>query len=1019
MKKIERIFLSVLLMLCCTLTAMAQDIQVKGTVVDKTFGDPVIGATVQVVGTQKGTITDMDGNFTVSAPKNAQLQFSYVGMKTITLPAAAQMNVVLEDDANVMEELVVTGYQVQRKADLTGAVGVMDMKQPKSEGSNNIVNSLQGRMPGVNVVTDPAPGGGSSSIQIRGMSNFNGNNSPLYVIDGVATDANLNSINPSDIESIQVLKDASSASIYGSRAANGVVIITTKSGKGGKMTVNVGYSASAQFVAKKHEMLNADEWGTVYYQAKVNSGQDPYNPYYTYDSNGRAYLNQYVEGHYGEPGYELHDTNWQDEIYRTAWTHNLNASVSNSSDKGSAMFSANYITQDGIVKQTAYDRVNIRLNSTYNISQYVSVGENLMVSHSNSNTGGFGGDAGISGNTLRQSPALPVYQSNGSFSVAKLAVDSDISNPMEDLYNARDNKYESWRIFGNAYIEVKPVKGLILKSNIGYDHQQNEDDILTRTTYMNTTAAVDRRFGKGDTWTWTNTANYTHTFDKHTITGLLGSEAISYKYSGFSAGRREYRVEDDHYMVLDAGTGERYNGGSKNGWGLFSIFGKVDYNYADRYLFSATLRHDATSRLGKNDNSGVFPAFSAAWRMTEESFWKKNDILSDLKLRLAWGQNGNSAIGEYATYTTYGPTNSGSYDITGSGTGYTPGLGVINKGTEGLKWETTTQFNVGVDTRWLGGAIGFAADFYVKTTKDMLTQPPVISAMGENALQWRNTGNMRNVGIEATVDYRSPQYGDFSWDGSFNVSHYKNKVIKLNDQQKTIGGDIRLIEGKPMGQFYGYVCDGIFQNAEQVANHATQQGAAPGRLIFRDLNGDGQVNEDDRCIIGDPNSDFSLSLNLGLKYKGFSLAMFFTGDFGFDVWNQTKGLTDFFSYGNPTNNRGKGTLNAWTPNNPGASIPAVSMTDNNNEKRFSTYYVEDGSYFKMKYIKFGYDVPVNLCKKLSMSTINLFAQVENIFTITNYSGLDPELAVGGYGARVDNGPYPRSRTFTMGVNVSF
>ena len=375
-----------------TMLTYAQD-QITGTVVDET-GEGVIGATVMEKGTSNGTVTDFEGNFTVKVAPGTMLVISYVGYENVEMPAKNGMKVTIHENANELSEVVVTGYQVQRKADLTGAVGVMDMKQAKSEGSNNIVNSLQGRIPGVNVITDPAPGGGSSSIQIRGVSNFNGNNAPLYVIDGVATTENLNSINPADIETMQVLKDASSASIYGSRAANGVVIITTKSGKGGKLSVNVGYTASAQFVAKKIDMLDANQFGTMYYQAMANNNQSGYNPLYTYDSAGNAYLNQYVAGHEGEAGYELHDTNWQDKMYKTAWTHNLNASVSNSSEKGSMMFSGNYISQNGVAKYSKYKRYTIRLNSTYNLSKYVTVGENLMVARWNNNIGGFGGDAG-------------------------------------------------------------------------------------------------------------------------------------------------------------------------------------------------------------------------------------------------------------------------------------------------------------------------------------------------------------------------------------------------------------------------------------------------------------------------------------------------------------------------------------------------------------------------------------------------------------------------------------------------
>lgn len=375
MKQTKRFILSLFALMCCTFMYAQQEI--SGSVTDE-FG-PVIGATVMEKGTSNGTVTDFDGNFTLKVEAGKTLVITYIGFDPVEATAAQGMKVELKENASELAEVVVVGYQTMRKVDLTGAVGVMDLKKPKSEGSNNIVNSLQGRIPGVNVVTDPAPGGGSSNIQIRGVSNFNGDNSPLYVIDGVATTENLNSINPADIESIQVLKDASSASIYGSRAANGVVIITTKQGKGGKLNVNVGYTASAQFVAKKLDMLNANDFGTVYNRAMNNSNQSGYNALYTYDSDGNAYLNQYVAGHEGEAGYELHDTNWQDHMYHTAWTHNLNASVSNSSEKGSMIFSANYITQNGIAKYSKYKRYTLRLNSTYNISKYVTVGENMMV----------------------------------------------------------------------------------------------------------------------------------------------------------------------------------------------------------------------------------------------------------------------------------------------------------------------------------------------------------------------------------------------------------------------------------------------------------------------------------------------------------------------------------------------------------------------------------------------------------------------------------------------------------------
>ena len=1024
----KRILFFMITMVLLSAQAIAQSITATGTVTAKSDGEPLIGVAVKEVGTQNGVATDLDGNFKLQVKKGAKLQFSYVGFQPQTLSAAAGMKVVL-DDSKEMNELVVVGYQTMRKVDLTGAVGVMDMKKPKDEGSANIINSMEGRIAGVNVFADPAPGGGSSSIQIRGMSSFrDGGNGPLYVIDGVAaasTDFNLNSLNPNDIESIQVLKDASSASIYGSRAANGVVIITTKSGKGGKLQVNLGYSASAQFVSKTHQMLNANQWGAAYYQAATNAGVDPLatmSKFYTFDAEGNAYLNNYVTGYEGVNGYKLGNTDWQKAIYQTAWTHNVNASISNSSDKGSVMFSANYMNQKGTMKESKYNRYTVRLNSTFNFNKWITVGENLQLAKWNNNIGSTGGDAAIPWNTMRQFPGLPVYQPNGTMSEPYTALGSDIASPMVTLYNSRDNDNESWRIFGNAFLEYKPIKGLTLKTSLGYDHVQYDNDVLTRSTDQTPMASVTRSYGRGDTWTWTNTATYSNKWGKHALTALMGVEAIGYKTSNITAYRDDYYFEDANYMVLDAGTGTQTNGGGKAAWGLFSLFWKADYNYADRYLASFTLRRDATSRLGRTNNAGVFPAVSAAWRISSEKFWNERvkNVCDYMKLRFAWGQNGNSEIGNYATYNTlaYNQGNA-AYDLYGTNTSSVAGLVVASSGNSSIKWETTSQFNIGLDMRFFNSSLGFSGDFYVKKTTDMLTQPPTMSVEGENATQWKNTGSMRNIGVEFTIDYQSKKYGDFSFETSLNMAHYRNKVLELNDQQTTMGGDVRVMKNQPLGVYYGYVCDGIFQNQEQVYNHATQEGAEPGRLIYRDINGDGKITSADQCIIGNPNPNCSMGLNLDLHWKRFTLSTFFTGEFGFDIINSTKHQLDFFSYGNATTNRGVSTLNAWTPTNTDTDVPALSLRDNNNEARFSTYYVEDGSYFKMKYIKLSYSLPEKICKKFLSSSLNVYAQLDNVFTITNYSGLDPEIASGSYGAKIDNGPYPRSRTFTMGVNVSF
>ena len=1011
----KKLILSALLAIMAMVTATAQSVTVHGSVWGLNDDEPLIGATVAPASDPtKGVTTDIDGNFTITVPKGTKLSISYIGYMRQVVEATPDMKVVLQDDALNLQEIVVTGYTTQRKADLTGAVAVMDMKQPISENAGSIINSMQGRMPGVSVTTNAAPGGGGE-IRVRGMSTVN-SNAPLYIVDGIATD-NITSINPSDIESMQVLKDAASASIYGSRAANGVIIITTRQGKGDKLQVNVNYSASVQFVGRTYDMLNAEQWGQAYWTAAANSHVTPSHPLY-----GNGATPQLVEFIDGNPNFATTDTDWQDAVYRSAWTNNLTASVSNSSDRGSFMFSANYINQDGVMRETFYRRYSARVNSTYNICKYVQVGENLMVANWQDRGFSTGDDRGIPFTAMRQHPALPVKGLDGDWARPMDLISSDIANPVQTLYNGRDNENNSWRIFGNMFLAVMPVDGLTLKTNFGLEHIQYFNKNLGRKTVASDVNEMSRAYGQGDTWTWTNTANYVKTFnEKHHINVLFGVEAIKYTFEDISAARKDYAFEDSDYMQIGSGEGTQTNGGGKSQWALFSVFGKADYNYADRYLASFTLRRDASSRLDKRHNSGVFPAFSLAWRPTQESFFPVNNVLNDLKVRFAWGQNGNSAIDNlYAAYTTYKyDLGNGAYDLNGTGTGYVPGVVVDRTGNTNLKWETTTQTNIGVDFGFLNNSLSLSFDYYIKKTKDMLTQPPVLAVAGENAVMFMNTGDMSNNGFELQLNYISPKYGDFSWSGNFNISRYKNKLVKLNNMVNTIGGDIRLIKDEPMGVYYGYVYDGIFQNADEVANHAQQNGAAPGRMKFRDLDGNGVINEDDRCIIGDPNPDFSLGLNLDFKYRDFTLSTFFCGDFGFDIYNPTLRQLNFMGNGGVSTNRSVDVLNAWTPTNTSAKIPALALTDDNNETRMSTYYVEDGSYLKMKYIKLAYSLPSKVLRPIGGTSCNVYAQLENVFTITKYSGLDPELPLGAYGARVDNGPYPRSRVLSLGLNLTF
>ncbi len=505
-------------------SAMAQT-KITGTVVSASDGEPLVGATVKVVGANSGTITDIDGHFTLDVQPSAKLNISYVGFKTTEVAAANNMVVKLADGEE-LNEVVVTGYQVQRKADLTGAVSVMDMKEPISAGEPNMLNSMQGKLSGVNIVTDAAPGGGGTTIRVRGISTVNSSD-PLFVIDGVATSENLNSLNAADIESIQVLKDASSASIYGSRAANGVIVITTKKGKNGKTKFNIDYTASVNTVAKTYDMLNAGQWGLAYWQACANDGTTPDSRLY-----GTGTTPKLVESY---SGIKTADTDWQKEVYSAAWTHNLSASVSNASDKGSYLFSGNYINQQGLMEYSYYRRFTGRVNSTFNVNKYFHVGENLMVANWHDRGFGTGSDSGIPYVAMRQHPALPVYASDGVFGSAMQLLASDVANPMQTLYNGRDNDNNSWRIFGNAYAELIPVKGLTLKTNFGIEHIQYFNKSLARKVEPTDKNSMSRGYGQGDTYTWTNTANYIGQWGKHGLNALFGVEAIKYVFEGLSA----------------------------------------------------------------------------------------------------------------------------------------------------------------------------------------------------------------------------------------------------------------------------------------------------------------------------------------------------------------------------------------------------------------------------------------------------------------------------------------------------
>ena len=1033
-------FKSVLIaaLLLAGFTAFAQQVEVTGVVTSKADGYGVIGAAVMEKGTSNGTTTDIDGNFTLRVSEGAILVFSSIGYVTVELPAQANMEVVMEEDSQLLEEVVVTGYTVQRKADLTGAISTVTPSDLSKQNENNPVKAMQGRVPGMNISADGSPSG-SATVRIRGVGTLN-NNDPLYIIDGVPTKAGMHELNGNDIESIQVLKDAASASIYGSRAANGVIIITTKKGKDGKVRIDFDGSVALQTYANKMEVLSAKEFGQVMWQGYVNDGLDPnsnglgYRFNWGYDANGYPVLNgvsmdKYLDMAGTTPAA---DTDWFKETTRTGLVQQYNLSLSNGSDKGSSFFSLGYYKNEGIIKTSEFDRISARMNTEYklleiNDRRIVTVGEHFTVNR----TSEVQAPGGFLENVLQFNPSIPVYTNEGKYA-GPVGGYPDRENPVARLQRNADNRYTYWRMFGDAYLNINPFKNFNVKTTFGIDYAQKQQRIftypVTEGTVATSTNAVEAKQEHWTKWMWNAIATYNFEAGKHRGDAMVGMELNNEDDVWFSGKAYDFMTLTPDYMWPDAAVGEAEAYGSAGGYSLISYFGKVNYNYDDRYLLSLTMRYDGSSRFGKNNRFGMFPSVSAAWRISQEKFMQGIDWLDNLKLRASWGQTGNQEIDNTARYTLYhsnygeagfgGQSYGTSYDIAGTNGGHTlpSGFKRDQLGNDDLKWETTTQTNIGLDFGLFKSALYGSFEWYDKNTTDILVYMPGIGVMGEGASQWINAGEVNNKGIEFNMGYRG-EIGDFLYDFSGNIGTYRNTVVKLPETvaaNGTFGGNgVKSVIGHPMYSQVGYVYDGIFKSQEEIDNHATQQGAGLGRIRWKDLNNDGIINEADQDWIYDPTPDFTWGINIYLQYKNFDFTMFWQGTQGVDVISDLKKETDLWSGLNISNlNKGRRLLDAWSPTNYNSNIPAVSTMDNNNEKRVSSYFVENGSFAKLRTVQLGYNLPESVCEKLHMQKVRAYLSAQNLLTIRSksFTGVDPENANFGY-------PIPVNVTF--GVNVSF
>ena len=1025
-----------ILFLFGTFAASAQPVSITGTVLSSDGTGPVIGAAVFEEGVQgNGTITDIDGVFTISVESGAKLTISSVGYKTITILSSEAENIILPIDSELLNEVVVTGYTVQRKSDLTGSISVVDMEELAKQNENNPVKALQGRVPGMNVTADGNPSG-SATIRIRGIGTLN-NNDPLFIIDGVPTKGGMHELNGNDIESIQILKDASSASIYGSRAANGVIIVTTKKGKDGRLKVDFDASVAASMYARKMEVLNASQYGQAMWQAYVNEGQDPntnalgYRYDWGYDANGTPVLNgismsRYLDAAGTTPSA---DTDWFEQTTRPGIIQNYNLSAGVGSDKGSAFFSLGYYKNIGIIKTTDFDRISARVNSEYNlIGKILKIGEHLTLNR----TSEVQAPGGFLQNVLQANPSLPVYTVDGEYA-GPVGGYPDRENPVARLQRNADNRYTYWRTFGDVYLNLNPFKGFNLKTTFGVDYSQKQQRIftypVTEGNVANATNGVEAKQEHWMKWMWNAVASYNLEIAEHREDFLAGVELNRDNYTYFSGYKENFSVLNPDFMWPDAGSGESMAYGSSEGYSLLSFFAKANYTYADRYLFSATVRYDGSSRFGKNNRFATFPSASFGWRIGNEDFLRDASWLNELKLRASWGQTGNQEISNVARYTiyvpNYGSSESGgqsygtSYDIEGTNGGSILSSGFKRNqiGNEDIKWETTTQTNLGVDFSFFGDSLYGSFDWFWKNTKDILVYMPGISVMGEGSGKWINAGAMKNNGCELNLGWRQTLDNGFSYDINGNISSYRNTITELPTTvaaNGTFGGNgVYSVVGHPMGAQVGYIADGIFKSQEEIDTHAVQEGAGLGRIRWRDIDGDGYITEKDQDWIFDPTPAFSYGINLYFQYKGFDLTMFWQGVQGVQVISDLKKETDLWSGLNiGFLNKGVRVLDAWSPSNPDSDIPALSRSDLNNEKRVSTYFIENGSFLKLRNIQIGYNLPQKALEKMKMSRMRFYLSAQNLLTIQSrdFTGVDPENPNYGY-------PIPVNLTF--GLNIGF
>ncbi|WP_083421748.1 SusC/RagA family TonB-linked outer membrane protein [Arsenicibacter rosenii] len=1024
---------------------------IKGKVIASDDQQPIAGAAILLKGnTTNGTTTGADGTFTINASPGATLIVSYIGYVTQEFPIGNQTNlsIVLTPSVTSLSEVVITGYSSERKKDITGSVSIVDMKALKSIPAGSAVQALQGQAAGVNVISSGAPGS-PSNIFIRGISSF-GNAQPLVLVDGVQ--AELNDVSADDIESMQVLKDAGAASIYGVRGSNGVIIVTTKKGKSGAPVISYDayYGSQQPLKGNVFNLLNSQDFATLTKLAYPNTSLFKNGiPDFSYRGPGATGVGNTGDAAVDPSKYNFDaanpasnyliqrlnktGTDWFHELFKTAPMTNHNLTASGGTDKSNYLVSLGYFNQQGTMIESYLKRYSARVNTQFKVKNNVRVGENMYVFYKQNP----GFDNLSSGNpiawTYRNMPIIPVYDIKGNYGGTFTGPElGSSSNPVAVQKSTVNNKSNTWDIVGNIFAEVDFLKHFTARTSIGGTIDNQYYTNFTFTPYNNSEGNTNpNSFAEtalyNSTTMWTNTLTYLNAFGKHNLKVIAGSEAIR-NYGRYLTGSSSglFSTSFD-YLSLSNGTTNITNASSAYNNTLFSVFGRADYSFDDKYLLGVTVRRDGSSRFGANRRYGVFPSFSAGWRVTGEEFMKNVTWLNDLKIRGSYGVLGSqNNVSPANAFTLFGGNFANAYyDITGAAK-LSQGFAQISIGNPNTGWEENIVTNVGFDASILNNKLDISLEYYKKSINGLLFTQPLPASAGGATAPTVNIGDIQNKGVDLAATYRGTVNNDLKFTIGANITTYKNEVVNIPNpgyfdaaNTQNLGTVIRNQVGQPVSSFFGYKVLGLFQSDADVSSSPTQSGAAPGRFKYQDVNGDGQITAADRTFLGNPNPDFTYGLNLGVTYKNFDFSTTLFGSQGNEIYNTIKSFTHFFStyVGAKSNDL----LNAWSPTNTGSSIPKIESTGSFSSSGVSnSFYVEDGSFLKMRSLIIGYTVSPSTLKRFGMNKLRIYAQGANLFTLTKYSGLDPEISGNSSAFGVDYANYPNNqKNFILGLNLSF